>query len=205
MAVIIAKEQYRASLANMLWQKGIVGKLEGCFEEYMKLSNPRFRPMDIATNLGKEVYELWNISNLAENIILDRWDRINKNEEMEKYMTLKCGMSISEVETVLNHELVLKELQSSFAQLKYYYYQNEYIGININFTDNKILDHIFFDPPFSLAVDGIKIGMSKNEVEKIKGKPEDGDPAEDYWFYYSKNIFYEFEENKVYSICLSTE
>jgi hypothetical protein len=193
----------------MLWQKGIVGEVkgfEGFIEEYMKLMKQGIEPLEIAKKMGKmgkEIYEPWNISNIAEDRILDRWEQINIkiNEIAEKYVSLKCGMSLSEVENILNQELVLRESENG-------YYLSTYIGIYLSFTKSKILDYISFSAPFSLTVDGIGIGMDKNEVVQIKGIPEektDDDPAMEFWFYNTKNTFYTFEENKVDEIYISAE
>jgi len=125
---------------------------------------------------------------------------------MEKYLSLKLGMNISEVEKTLDKKLTLEYILK--PELKGFLYLNNTVGTYLTFTKDKILDHISFDAPFSLAVDGITIGMNMNEVEKLKGLPEIKESDEKYpeyedWIFYSKNIVYYFIENKVNSISLN--
>ena len=68
-----------------------------------------------------------------------------------------------------------------------------------------MLKSISFSSPFSVAVDGIKIGMNMNEVEKIKGLPDKKENSDKFpemadWFYFSKDIVYYFIDNKVFDI-----
>jgi hypothetical protein len=123
---------------------------------------------------------------------------------MEKYLLLKLGMNLSEVEKVLEQKIIL-ERHEHRPELNNSYHLNDTVGIYLNFTKDKILDHISFFYPFSIAVDGIKIGMNMNEVEKIKGLPEKKETWEDYpeqeeWIFYLKNTSYLFIDNKVYDI-----
>jgi hypothetical protein len=197
MVAIIANEQDKTSIVDVFWQK--VRKLEWCFEKYMKQSNQDIEPLEIAERMRKDIYEPWSISNITEDMVLDRWEQINIkiNEKAEKYVSLKCGMSLSEVENILNHELVLRAFEKEY---------DTHIGIGLRFTDTKILDCISFDATFSLTVDGIGIGMDKNEVIKIKGIPDektDDDPEMEFWFYNTKNTFYTFVENKIDQIFIS--
>jgi hypothetical protein len=123
---------------------------------------------------------------------------------MEKYLLLKLGMNISEVEKVLEQKITL-ERNTRRPDSKSLFYVDYTIGTYLLFTEDKILDFIAFNHSFSVAVDGIKIGMNMNEVEKIKGSPEKIDISDKYpemveWYYYSKNIVYLFIDNKVYDI-----
>ena len=97
---------------------------------------------------------------------------------MEKYLSLKLGMNISEVEKILDKKLTLEYILK--PELKGFRYLNDTVGTYLYFTKDKILDHISYNAPFSLAVDGIKIGMNINEVEKLKGLPEIKDRSENY-------------------------
>jgi len=124
---------------------------------------------------------------------------------MEKYLLLKLGMSVSEVEKVLEQKITLERHEHSLDSKGFY--SDDTIGTYLHFTDDKILDLISFLKTFSLAVDGITIGMNMNEVEKIKGLPEKKEHSENFpeieeWFYYSKNTAYLFVDNKVYDISL---
>jgi len=120
---------------------------------------------------------------------------------MEKYLLLKLGMNILEVEKVLEEKITL-ERHIYRSDSKRFCYLNDTMGTYLNFTEEKILKSISFNSPFSVAVDGIKIGMNMNEVEKIKGLPEKIETSDEFpemvdWFYYSKNIVYYFIDNKV--------
>ena len=126
--------------------------------------------------------------------------------EEEKYLSLKLGMNISKVEKVLEQKVIL-ERHTLRPDAKGFYYANDTIGTYLSFTKDKILDFISFGAPFSIAVDGIAIGMDMNEVEKIKGLPErkenwENFPEQEEWFYSTKDTFYLFIENKVYDITL---
>ena len=90
---------------------------------------------------------------------------------MEKYLLLKLGMNLSEVEKVLDQKIIL-ERHKHRPDSKGFCHLNDPIGIYLSFTKDKILKSISFFYPFSIAVDGINIGMNMNEVEKIKGLPE---------------------------------
>jgi len=123
---------------------------------------------------------------------------------MEKYLLLKLGMNILEVEKVLEQKIILEQQR---PDLKGFYFSNYILGTYLSFTNEKNLSFISFKSPFSLAIDGITIGMNMNEVEKIKGLPEKKNNCEDYpeqeeWIFYSKNTAYLFVENKVYDISL---
>jgi hypothetical protein len=123
---------------------------------------------------------------------------------MEKYLLLKLGMNISEVEKVLDQKITL-ERNTCKPDTKGFHYLNDTIGTYLSFTEDKILEHISFSYPFSVAVDGIKIGMNMNEVKKIKGLPEKQENYENYsemveWHYYSNNTVYLFIDHKVYDI-----
>ena len=126
--------------------------------------------------------------------------------EEEKYLLLKLGMNISEVEKVLEQKVTL-ERHTHRPDSKGFCYANDIIGTYLSFTKDKILNFISFGAPFSTAVDGITIGMDINEVEKIKGMPGEKDKNENYpeleeWLYRSKNTSYLFVDNKVYDITL---
>ena len=123
---------------------------------------------------------------------------------MEKYLLLKLGMNILEVEKVLEQKIILEQQR---PDLKGFYFSNYILGTYLSFTNEKNLSFISFKSPFSLAVDGITIGMNMNEVEKIKRLPEKKNDCEDYpeqeeWIFYSKNTAYLFVENKLYDISL---
>jgi hypothetical protein len=125
---------------------------------------------------------------------------------MQKYLLLKLGMNVSEVEKVLQQKIILERHRSE-SKLNGFCCLNGTIGTYLSFTNNKILDHISFHAPFSVAVDGITIGMNMNEVEKIIGLPERKENWEDYpeqeeWIFYSKNTSYLFIDNKVFDITL---
>jgi hypothetical protein len=124
---------------------------------------------------------------------------------MEKYLLLKLGMNVSEVEKVLDKKLTLEYILR--PELKGFCYLNDTIGTYLKFTKDRILSFIAFNAPFYLAVDGITIGMNMNEVEKIKGLPEKKENFEDYpemeeWIFCSENTTYLFIENKVHDITL---
>jgi len=123
---------------------------------------------------------------------------------MEKYFLLKLGMNLSEVEKVLDQKITLERYTHS-PDSKNLFYVDYTIGTYLLFTEDIILESISFRYPFYVAVDGIKIGMNMNEVEKIKGVPEENVIYDKYsemveWHYYSKNITYLFIDNKVYEI-----
>ena len=126
--------------------------------------------------------------------------------KMEKYLLLKLGMNLAEVEKILGEKLILERCNRKRGS-DYFLYYNETFDTFLNFSIEKILYSISFHASFSLAVDGIKIGMNMNEVEKIKGLPETQESSEYYpemeeWFYPSTNTAYLFIENKVYDITL---
>ena len=109
---------------------------------------------------------------------------------MEKYLLLKLGMNVSEVEKVLGQKIILERHRPDSKDLFYVDYT---IGTYLCFTEDKTLDFISFKNTFSLAVDGIKIGMNMNEVKKIKGLAEKEEPSENFpeleeWFYPSKKL-----------------
>ena len=121
---------------------------------------------------------------------------------MEKYLLLKLGMNVSEVEKVLEQKIILQQYR---PDINGFYFSNYALGTYLSFTYEKKLSFISFKSPFSLAVDGITIGMNMNEVEKIKGLPETQESSEKHpeieeWFYPSNNTTYLFVENKVYDI-----
>jgi len=122
---------------------------------------------------------------------------------MEKYLLLKLGMNVSEVEKVLDQKITLERHEHRLDSKGFY--SNDTIGTYLHFTEDKILNLISFLKTFSLAVDGITLGMNMNEVEKIKGLPETQESSENFpeieeWFYPSNNTAYLFVENKVYDI-----
>lgn len=90
---------------------------------------------------------------------------------MEKYLLLKLGMNILEVEKVLGQKIIL-ERNEHRPDSKEFFCLNDTIGTYLNFTNDKILSLISFFYPFSVAVDGITIRLNMNEVEKINGLPE---------------------------------
>ena len=144
---------------------------------------------------------------ILTNEDIDKNNEIKIANNMEKYPLLKLGMNISEVEKVLDQKITLKR-HTHKPDSKGFYYHNYSMGTSLHFTEDKILKYISFDSPFSVAVDGIKIGMNMKEVEKIKGLPDLIETSDDYpemvdWFYFSKDIAYDFEDNKVYSISFS--
>jgi len=123
---------------------------------------------------------------------------------MEKYLLLKLGMNLSEVEKLLEQKITLERREHKSCS-EYYIYYNFSIGIYLSFTKDKILYSISFNKSFSLPVDGIKIGMNMNDVKKIKGLPETQESSEKFpeieeWFYPSNNTAYLFVEFKVYDI-----
>lgn len=125
---------------------------------------------------------------------------------MEKYLLLKLGMNILEVEKVLGQKIIL-ERNEHRPDSKEFFCLNDTIGTYLNFTNDKILSLISFFYPFSVAVDGITIRLNMNEVEKINGLPEKKENWEDYpeqeeWIYCSKNTSYLFIDKKVYDISL---
>ena len=123
---------------------------------------------------------------------------------MEKYLLLKLNMNISEIEKILEQKLILEQKRDKRGDI-YFTYFDDINGIHINFTKEKNIESISFHPPFSLAVDGIKLGMDIKEVEKIKGLPErtssfENDQGIEEWVYCSKNTFYLIVDKKVYEI-----
>jgi hypothetical protein len=139
------------------------------------------------------------------NLLFYNFYDMELGNNMENYLLLKLGMNISEVEKVLDKKLALEFILK--PELKGFRFLNDTVGTYLHFTKDKILDHISFDTPFSLAVDGIKIGMNMNEVEKLKGLPEiknssESSPEYEDWIFCSKNTAYYFIENKVNSISL---
>ena len=123
---------------------------------------------------------------------------------MEKYLLLKLGINVSEVEKVLEQKIILQQYR---PDINGFYFSNYILGTYLSFTNEKKLSFISFKSPFSLAVDGITIGMNMKEVEKIKGLPEkkkncEGFPEQEEWIFYSKNTAYLFVENKLYDISL---
>jgi len=123
---------------------------------------------------------------------------------MEKYLLLKLGMNVSEVEKVLEQKITL-ERNTHRPDSKSLFYVNYTIGTYLLFTEDKILKSITFSSPFSVAIDGIKIGMNMNDVEKIKGLPDKIETSDKFpemvdWLYFSKDIVYYFIDNKVYDI-----
>jgi hypothetical protein len=141
-----------------------------------------------------------------KNLLSYNFYDMELGNDMEKYLSLKLGMNISEVEKTLYKKLTLEYILK--PELKGFLYLNDTVGTYLRFTKDKILEHISFNTPFSLAIDGITIGMNMNEVEKLKGLPEIKESGENYpeyedWIFYSKNTVYYFIENKVNSISLN--
>jgi hypothetical protein len=122
---------------------------------------------------------------------------------MEKIKALNIGMDISDVSTVLGEEIILEKRERKDTAT-YYLYENLKAGFSLHFSDDKKLYSIYFKDPFSLPVDGIKIGMEENEVKEIRGEPESTTGLEelniDYWFYDNETTLYAFEEGKLSSI-----
>ena len=140
-----------------------------------------------------------------KNLLSYNFYDMELGNDMEKYLSLKLGMNISEVEKTLDKKLTLEYILK--PELKGFLYLNDTVGTPLKFTKDRILEHISFNAPFSLAVDEIKIGMNMNEVEILKGLPEIKDSSENYpeyedWIFCSKNTAYYFIGNKVNSISL---
>ncbi|MDQ0362420.1 hypothetical protein [Breznakia pachnodae] len=121
----------------------------------------------------------------------------------ELFLQLKIGMTIAEVENRLNESIELEHYEKSGYSYEFIKYVE---GVQLFFKGTPLLlDTIRFEAPFSHEVDGVKIGLTKNEVKKIKGTAIRKDPFPyDYpntvWYYnsdiYNKSIRYDFEKTR---------
>ncbi|WP_405116443.1 hypothetical protein MHH28_15620 [Paenibacillus sp. FSL K6-1217] len=90
--------------------------------------------------------------------------------DQELFLKLKHGETFSDVESTLNVELVLTRYEND--NVTYDYCHLSEIGVWLFFKiDSQRLYSIRFDEPFSLDIDGVKLGNSIKEVKNIKGKP----------------------------------
>lgn len=98
--------------------------------------------------------------------------------DMEKFLHLKTGMHISEVENVLNIKLEIEQIREKHFKTDQVHFKN--YGVWLFFKpETQILDTIRFEDPFSLEIDGVKIGDTKKQVKQLKGKPPRVDPFPD--------------------------
>ncbi|WP_062326767.1 hypothetical protein [Treponema endosymbiont of Eucomonympha sp.] len=158
-----------------------------------------------------EIARIVKLSFAQIELILEMENFNKRMAIMEKCLQVKLGMGITEISTLLNKDIVLMPVEHENNKNKSCFtFSNENLGLRLHFTlDTKKVQAITFEMPFSLAVDGIKIGMKKNEVKKIRGKPESTDSLEElgikYWFYDNGTILYEFEKDGKLSSILKGE
>ncbi|WP_059369512.1 hypothetical protein [Treponema endosymbiont of Eucomonympha sp.] len=144
-------------------------------------------------------------------LILEMENFNKRMATMEKCLQIKLGMGITEISTLLNEDIVLMPVEHENNKNKSCFtFSNENLGLRLHFTlDTKKVQAITFQTPFSLAVDGIKLGMKTNEVKKLRGKPESTNSLEKlgvkYWFYDNGTTLYEFEKDGKLSSILKTE
>jgi hypothetical protein len=105
---------------------------------------------------------------------------------IEEFTKIKKGQDNEEVERILNYKLDLIEFKDEYVH--YYYCRFEDIGVWLFFKiEDKKLYTIRYEYPFPIEVEGIKIGFTKKEVKKIKGKPHRKWPIRneelDIWLY----------------------
>jgi len=137
--------------------------------------------------------------------VIKSCERILKDKYLGKYLQLKTGMDIMEINEILNKEIVLKKTRTGT-----YIYSIKENGIVLFFDlDGKKLNSISFKEPFNLSVNAVCINMNKSDIIKIKGKPcsSTSIPEIEFLFYDNHKTCYEIDKNneKLLSILMVPE
>jgi len=133
----------------------------------------------------------------------DRPRRSPDTPDMEKYIQIKIGQTVTGVEKIINRKIKLEEFKND--HVSYYFTKLEDIGVWLFFNiDNMKLYTIRYESPFSLEINNVKINMTKKDVIKIKGKPNRKHPLpelkNDIWYYDQEKLRLDFEEGKLINI-----
>ena len=125
---------------------------------------------------------------------------------MRKYLQIKLGMEISEVNNILGEEIKLKIKEDGYS------YFNKTYGIYLYFEHkDKKLHAIGYNELFNLSIDGFNINMHEKELRKIKGEPNYTksipENKVEYLIYEKSSVCYEIDttNGKIKAITISKE
>jgi hypothetical protein len=114
---------------------------------------------------------------------------------MNGFTKIKMGQTVSEVEKVLNYKINLTEFKDDHTN--YYFCRFIKIGVWLFFkAEDKTLYTIRYESPFGLAIGGVKIGYTKEQVKELIGEPHrKWFDDEDKWLYDSPEfVRYDFDK-----------
>ena len=87
---------------------------------------------------------------------------------MEKFLSLKIGMTIEQSEELLNEKFTIEHRREEHFKSDIVHFEN--VGVLLFFNpETEILETIRYEAPFALAVEDVKIGDTKKDVKSKKG------------------------------------